>query len=416
MRTVPGERFGAGEEEAVRTGYLSLVGGASGDMLLAALLDAGVSLQAIRAEISKVSLPAHTIEATPARRGGVHGTHIEVRFQGGDGDPRDWAGFVGMVEQSALSTEVRQRSVQVLRRLEEAERRAHRVAEGHAQEPLHELGSPDTLVDVVGTVAGLELLGIERLHASALPLGTGVITTGHGALPAASPATLELAAMARAPVTAPPQGVTGETVTPTGAALVTVLAEFGQPLLRLERVGYGLGSRDTPSVPNVVALWVGETHDEPQRLALLETNMDDISPQLLGHAQGLLFAIGALDVWFTPIQMKKNRPGVMLSVLVPAGLEEEAAGLIFRETSTLGIRRRDVERHEAEREVRDVETSMGRLPVKVKRLNGRPVAVAPEYEACRAMALERGIPLQEVLAVVQQEAREQLLDTRPGLE
>ena len=399
----------------MRTGYLSLVGGASGDMLLAAILDAGVALGALTDALRKLDLPDHRIEARPERRGGVHGTHVSVQFEDESGPPRDWAEFAALIEASTLAPGVRERSLAVLRRLEEAERRAHRAGADTPAEPLHELGSFDTLVDVVGTVAGLDLLGIERLNASPLPLGGGVIATGHGPLPAASPATLELAAMARAPVTPPPAGVTGELVTPTGAALVTVLAEFGQPPLRLERVGYGLGARDTPAVPNVLALWVGEADVAPQRLTLLETNIDDSSPQVLGYTQERLFALGALDVWITSIQMKKNRPGVMLSALVPGALEAEATGVILRETTTLGVRRRDVDRHEAERETRHVETSLGWAPVKVKRLSGQTVAVAPEYEACRAIALERHLPLQHVLALVQREAGEQILGASPDL-
>ena len=400
----------------MRTGYLSLVGGASGDMLLAAILDAGVPPEALADELRKLDLPDHRIEARPERRGGVQGTHVSVRFEDEGGPPKGWAEFAALIEASRLAPGTRERSLTVLRRLEESERRAHRTVADSPTEPLHELGSFDTLVDVVGTVAGLDLLGIERLHASPLPLGGGVILTGHGPLPAASPATLELAAMAHAPVTPPPAGVTGELVTPTGAALVTVLAEFGQPPLRLERVGYGLGTRDTPAVPNVVALWVGEGDAAPQRLTLLETNIDDSSPQVLGYTQERLFALGALDVWITPIQMKKNRPGVVLSALVPGALEADATDLILRETTTLGVRRRDVERHEAERETRRVETSLGWASVKVKRLSGRPVALAPEYGACRAIALDRNLSLQHVLALVQREAGEQILVAPPDLE
>ncbi len=401
------------EDDTLRTGYLSLIGGASGDMLLAAILDAGVDPAALTGELRKLDLPEHRIEVRPERRGGVQGTHVSVRFENESGPPKGWAEFAALIETSSLSPRVRGRSLTVLRMLEEAERRAHRVAADAPAEPLHELGSFDTVVDIAGTVAGLELLEIERLHASPLPLGGGVISTGHGPLPAASPATLELVSMAHAPVTPPPAGVTGELVTPTGAALITVLAEFGQPPLRLERVGYGLGTRDTPAVPNVVALWVGETDVAPRRLTLLETNIDDSSPEVIGYAQEQLFALGALDVWLTPIQMKKNRPGVVLSALVPSALEAKATDLILRETTTLGVRRRDVERHEAERETQQVETSLGWVSVKVKRLSGRPVALSPEYEACRAIALERGLPLQHVLAVVQREAGEQLLGVSP---
>ena len=392
----------------MRTGYLSLVGGASGDMLLGALLDAGLDKGALEAELAKIDLPPHRIVSGPAQRGGVHGTRVSVEIDREDA-PHDWADFHGRVDGSSLPHDVKRGVIDVLQRLAEAERRAHRRAPEDPPGPLHELGSLDTLIDTVGVVSGLRLMGIERLYSSPLPLGGGVVVTGHGPLPAAAPATLELAALARAPVTAPPDGAAGELVTPTGAALITALAEFRQPPMRLEAVGYGLGTREMPAVPNVVALWVGDSEEQPVRsLTLLETNIDDASPQVLAYAQERLFALGALDVWSTPIQMKKGRSGTMLSVLLLARLEDDAVSLLFRETTTLGVRRRDVERHEAARELLTIQTTMGAVPVKAKRLDGRIVAVAPEYDACRALALERRLPLREVLAQVEREAWEQL--------
>ena len=397
----------------MRVGYIHMIGGASGDMLLGALLDAGLSAEALETELLKLPVPGCNIVAKQDRRGGLQGIHVTLQTSTGEAESvrMGWADFESTISRSSLSSTVAQRSLAVLRRLEEAERQVHRSgAEDPSPHP-HELGTLDTLIDVVGTVAGLELLGIERLYAGPIPMGSGVINVAHGALPAAAPATMALAAMANAPVTAPPNGYTGELVTPTGAALITEIAEFTRPAMRLEKVGYGLGTRNPESYPNAVALWIGEAESAEVvgGLTLLETNMDDISPQILGYVQERLFDMGALDVWHTPIQMKKNRPGALLSVLLPTSLEEQAVTTIFQETSTLGIRRREVQRHEAAREIRDVDTKFGRLPVKVKLLEGRVVAAAPEYDACRAIALERGIPLQEVLAQVTQEARQQLL-------
>ena len=210
--------------------------------------------------------------------------------------------------------------------------------------------------------------------------------------------------MAGAPVR--PSEQRGETVTPTGAALLTTLASFHRPTMNVERVGYGLGTRDPAGVPNVVALWLGEGGPaDREGLVLLETNIDDMNPQVYGHVQEMLLELGALDVWLSPIQMKKGRPGVLLSVLTSDTLERKAVDILLRETTTLGIRTRRVSRHAARREVREVETSLGRVPVKVKYLEGRPVAAAPEYEACRALARARGLPLQTVLRVVEAEAR-----------
>ncbi len=398
----------------MRVGYIHMIGGASGDMLLGSLLDAGLSPTDLEAELMKLPVPGCAIAARRDHRGGLPGVHVTLDTGGASAEAvrMDWPDFADAIARSGLAPAIADRSLRVLRLLEEAERSVHGAAPDDPSPHPHELGTLDTLIDVVGTVAGLELLGVERLYAGPIPMGSGVIKAAHGPLPASAPATMALAAMANAPVTPPPHGYTGELVTPTGAALVTGLASFERPMMRLERVGYGLGTRNPESFPNAVALWLGETEDAPVRrgITLLETNIDDASPQILGYAQERLFDIGALDVWHAPIQMKKNRPGVLFSVLVPASLEAEAVALLMRETTTLGVRRRDVERYEAEREMREVLTEFGPVPVKVKALDGRPVAAAPEYDACRAIALEQGLPLQEVLARVTQAAREQLLN------
>ena len=396
----------------MRVGYIHMIGGASGDMLLGALLDAGLSPGDLKTELMKLPVPGCAIAARRDRRGGLPGIHVTLDTGGAAAEAvrMGWQDFADAIANSNLSPTVADRSLRVLRLLEDAERSVHGAAPGDPSPHPHELGTLDTLIDIVGTVAGLELLGIERLYSGPIPMGSGVIKAAHGPLPAAAPATMALATMAKAPVTPPPNGYTGELVTPTGAALVTGLASFERPDMRLERVGYGLGTRDPESFPNAVALWVGEVDDAPvpREVTLLETNIDDASPQLLGFAQERLFELGALDVWHTPIQMKKNRPGTLLSALVPASLEAQAVSLLLRETTTLGVRRRVVERYEAEREMREVHTEFGPVLVKTKLLDGRPIAASPEYEACRAIALEHGLPLQDVLARVTQAAREQL--------
>ena len=385
-----------------RVGYLDLVGGVSGDMLLGALLNAGLSQDRLEEELGKLPMDGFALEVSQGQRGGVSGTHVRVAI--GDDSAHTWDDFADAIESSTLSDSTKMQSLEVFRRLEEAERHAHRIAPEEAPPHLHELGSLDTLVDVVGVVAGMEALGVTELYASPFPLGSGITASQHGAIPAAAPATLELAAMAGAPVR--PTGQEGETVTPTGAALLTALASFHRPTLNVQRVGYGLGTRDPAEAPNVVALWLGEeVRADHGGLVLLETNIDDMNPQVYGHVQDLLQELGARDVWLSPIQMKKGRPGVLLSVLAPDALEREAVDLLLRETTTLGVRTRRVSRHVAQREVREVETSLGRVAVKVKYLEGRPVATAPEYEACRALARARGIPLQTVLRVVEAEAR-----------
>jgi uncharacterized protein (TIGR00299 family) protein len=236
-----------------------------------------------------------------------------------------------------------------------------------------------------------------------LPLGRGEIKGVHGALPLPAPATLELLAQAGAP-TAEGEGPSGELITPTGAAILTTLGRFERPAMRVEAVGYGAGGRDPADRPNVLRVWLGETDAVPRRMRLIETNIDDMTPELFGYVQELLLVRGAADAWFTAIQMKKNRPAVMLSVLCQEAQEAAVVAILLRETSTLGVRVRDVGRYEAERAVIQFESSLGPAAVKVKRLPGEPPRVAPEYEVCRRLAQEHSLPLAEVYRIVAAEA------------
>ena len=306
-------------------------------MLLGALVDAGLSLQSLKKELSKLPLTGYSIESRTAQRGVVRGTQVTVELDREGKGAHSIQDFLDMIQASLLSSSVKEMASEVLRRLEAAEARVH--GESHA---LQELGEIDTVIDVVGVVAGLEALGIEGLYSSPLPSGWGVISSRKGALPVPVPATVELMVMANARVS-PPEGPylkAGELVTPTGAALITTLASFDAPPLTVDRVGYGVGSRDMAELPNVLALWIGETQDSEAlaQVSLLETNVDDMSPEILGHVQEKLLQHGALDVWFTPIQMKKNRPAVTLSVICRPILESALIRVILEESSTLGVR------------------------------------------------------------------------------
>ena len=289
-------------------------------MLLGALIDAGLPIEALRGELSKLPLDGYAVNASVAQRGVIRGTHVSVDTGGSRKAFHSIHDFLDMVDAAALSPSVKEKSRTVLERLEEAEARVH--GENHE---LQELGDIDTIIDVVGVAAGLELLGIEKLYSSPLPAGWGVVSTRKGALPVPAPATVQLMEMSKAKV-APPEGPylkAGELVTPTGAALITTLASFDAPALSLERVGYGLGTRDNPDIPNVLALWIGEAAASSAlaQVSLVETNIDDMSPEILGHVQEELMRRGALDAWFSPIQMKKNRPAVTLSVLCRPNME-----------------------------------------------------------------------------------------------
>jgi uncharacterized protein (TIGR00299 family) protein len=311
-----------------------------------------------------------------------------------------------LIEGSSLDARDREGASKVFRRLAEAEARMHRVEPNEVD--FHEVGALDAIVDICGGVIGLRLLGIEKLYCSPLPAGGGTARSAHGALPVPAPATLELIAMAQAPLASSHFDRPMELVTPTGAALATVLATFERPAMHVTSVGYGAGGRDPQGWPNVLRLWVGDPVEGRKTMVLIETNIDDMNPEIYGYVQDKLFAAGAKDVWTQAIQMKKNRPGVLLSVLCDVAREDAIAATLLRETSTLGVRVTPVTRHEAPREVFEFESSLGHAAVKVKRLPGEPPRAAPEYESCRAIAEARGLPLAEVYRIVEREALERL--------
>ena len=403
---------GRGDDRELKVGYLQCVGGVSGDMLLGAIVDAGVSIHELRDALGALPFSGFTISAQRDKRGGVEGTLVSV--EPGSSPRFDTASkLIEAVDASDLGQSAKSKTRMVLERLGAAEASIHGDEAAH----LHELGSADTLVDVVGAVVGFEMLGIERLYSSPLPTGSGVFRSEHGPLPAPSPATTALLAIAGAPTVPSPGGAAdaGEMVTPTGAAIVTTLAEFTQPAMTVTQAGYGLGSRNPGSYPNVVALRVGEVAESlgASTLSLLETNIDDMSPEAFPYVSERLFELGARDVWLTPINMKKGRTGVMLAALVDPGIERQAVDLMLRETTTLGVRVSPVSRYEAERESFSVTTSIGELSVKIKRLGGSNVSLSPEYEDCRRIARETGLPILDVYRIVQSEAADQFLPTAP---
>ena len=324
-------------------------------MVLGAVVDAGVSLTVITSALDTMNVSGVALSVEQSQRGGVVGTHVRVELDEQARKSHRFDDFIATVQSSTLSNSVKQQSTAVFNRMADAEARVHRTSAEHLH--LHELGTLDTLVDVVGAIAGLERLGVERVFSSPFPMGTGVFRSEHGILPVPSPATSALFTMSDAPLVPAPNNPvrTGEMVTPTGAGIITTLAEFRLPRMAMQAQGYGLGTRDPEEYPNVLGIWVGEIAESEKRggLSLLETNLDDSTGELLGYVQERLFEIGARDVWFTPIQMKKNRPATMLCAIVDERSESKAADLIMRETSTLGVRARPIERYEAERDDSD---------------------------------------------------------------
>jgi pyridinium-3,5-bisthiocarboxylic acid mononucleotide nickel chelatase len=386
-----------------RAVYVDCFSGASGDMLLGALLDAGVPLDSLRQGLASLAVAGYELTAERVQEGGLTGTRARVQLDGAKQPRRRLSDILTVLGESSLPKGVADRAATVFERLAEVEAAIHgtTVEEVH----FHEVGAVDAIVDVVGVVLGMHLLGAEweQVYCSGLPLGDGWVRASHGPLPVPAPATLELLRRAGAPTRrAPPgDGATGELTTPTGAALLTTLARFEQPPLgRVDCVGYGFGGRSMPW-PNAVRLWAGEVQSAVGLLrdsvVHVETNLDDATPEELGFAMERLLEAGALDVAFSPLQMKKNRPGVLVRVLARPSDAQRLVEVLLTHTSALGARVQTIERLIARRRERVVETPWGAVRVKEKLLGERVVA-APEYEDCARLAREAGVTLREVYA------------------
>lgn len=390
-----------------------MIGGVSGDMLLGALLDSGLEIEQLQQALSALPVGGFSISKSAVMRGGVRATLASVDLDDSGSRTRHWDEFELAIENSTLPDEVKQKSLAVFDLLAKAETAAHGVSK--AETHLHELGTVDTLVDVVGVIAGLHLLGVEKVHASSFPLSSGTSRSSHGVMGATAAATAEVYRLKGVPVRAGGSfGPVGEAVTPTGAALVTTISSFSPLDMNVVTTGYGAGNRNPESHPNVVGLWIGESvsadgtvSERDRSTVLLETNIDDMTGESLGYVQERLLAAGALDVWTMPIQMKKNRPAVTLSVLARGDDESRIARLLMAESSTLGIRRRPVERYVAEREIIKVETEFGQVSVKFKLIDGNVAGTHPEYEECREIAIRTGRPLREVIQIVAEAANRQ---------
>ncbi len=376
--------------------YLDLPSGISGDMFLGCLIDAGWPLAALQATIAQLRLPtgSWTVEEQTVMRGPLRATLVDVRAAVGD-QHRHLQDIRAIIQQSALPVAIQTQAIAVFSRLATAEANVHgsTLEEVH----FHEVGALDAIIDIVGVCAGLHALGIDRLYASGVPLGEGWTNSAHGRIPLPAPATLALLTAANAP-TRPAPGP-GELVTPTGAALLAELATFHQPRMKLARIGLGAGQKAF-TWPNIARLWLGNPVDEGQ-LVQIETNIDDMNPELYGVVSEQLFAAGALDVWMTPIQMKKTRPGVLLAVLAPASREQVLADIILQETTTLGVRVHTVHRHETPRDFVTVETRYGSIPIKRKWLHNKVVGSKPEYEICLQVAQQQGVSVRLVYEAAQ---------------
>jgi uncharacterized protein (TIGR00299 family) protein len=378
----------------MKLAYFDCPSGISGNMILGALLDAGLELDALKEALAALKISGYEMEATKVQRKGLAGTLVDVRVSE-DQTARHLGDILEIIGESTLPSDVKEKAATVFTRLAEVEAKMHGVSVEEIH--FHEVGSLDAIVDVVGAIIGLKLLGVEEVYSSLLHLGKGFVKCAHGLIPVPAPATLEL--VKGLPVYG--WDIEAELVTPTGAAIISTLAKFDlPPPMRVERIGYGAGHRDLP-IPNLLRLVVATTHPHAGELGqdtvvLLETNIDDMNPEFYEYVMDRLFQKGALDVFLTPIQMKRNRPATVLSVIVGQEDVDKMLEVIFDETTTLGVRIQEIQRKKLIRESVMVHTCYGSISVKVAKLDGVVKNVSPEYEECRQIAEEHHVPLKVV--------------------
>ncbi len=373
--------------------YFDCFSGVSGDMALGALIDLGVPLEALTSEMERLKpLRNWSIETRRERRGSIEGMRVVI--SAGEQAHRRFSDIQTLFNESGLDPRVRAKSLAIFQRLADAEGRVHGVPSQDVH--FHEVGAVDSILDIAGVAFCLEYLKVEKIHASPVPLGRGFVKTQHGTIPLPSPATSIL--LAGVPVYGVP--VERELVTPTGAAILATLAQSYGPIppMTLISTGYGIGANPSSDPPNLLRVWLGQEKSPlmARDLLVIETNIDDMNPEFYNYVSGKLFTLGALDVSLVPVQMKKNRPGVLLRALVEPAMETAAAEIILSETTTLGVRVLEVRRIELPREEKMVSTVFG--PCKVKRalLPNGSERLIPEYEECKRIAEETGTPLPDV--------------------
>src|ERR1700754_160926 len=378
----------------MKTLYFDCFAGASGNMILGAMVAAGVDPEALRQQLSLLNVDGFNLKFETVDRSGLSATYARVETAH-EHKHRHLSDIKQIIEGSGVSDAAKKLAIQIFTRLAEAEARVHNEPVDHVH--FHEVGALDAIVDIAGAAICFDLLKIDRFVSSPLHAGSGMIQMAHGRLPVPPPAVAEL--LKGVPFYS--SDIQGELLTPTGAAIITtVCREFGPiPQMKTDVTGYGAGTRQYKDFPNVLRVMLGETEADgatDEKLWMIETNIDDMSPQLLGHVMDIAFEQGALDCYFTPVQMKKNRPGVLLSVLCEPDKKGSLLTLLFTETTTLGVRSYEVTRRALRRSMTRVETQYGPIDVKVAHLNGRVVNEMPEFDQVRAAAKKAGVALKVV--------------------
>lgn len=386
----------------MKTLYFDCFAGASGNMILGGLIALGVDEKQLIEQIKLLNISDFEIEFTTVNKSGISAIHANVKVPH-EHAHRHLHTIEKIINESGLSDKIKQRAIKIFTKLAEAEAKIHGIELNKVH--FHEVGAMDAIIDVVGCCIGFEILGIEKFACSKIHVGSGFAKMAHGKFPIPPPAVAEL--LQGIPIYS--TEIQGELCTPTGAAIISTLSEdFGELNdLNIEKIGYGAGTRDYENFPNVIRLMIGETSDsrlktQDSALMLLETNLDDISPQILGFVMDRAFEFGALDCWFTPIQMKKNRPATMISILCEAEKRQKVTELLYVETTTLGIRVREIERECLERKIVKVQTQFGEIDVKIGFFNGKQVNAMPEFEQLKRIAVERNLPLKEVRKAVEE--------------
>jgi uncharacterized protein (TIGR00299 family) protein len=362
-------------------------------MILGSLIDAGLSARRFREELKKLRIPAVHLRVKKVLKGEVSGTQVIVEGKSEKRSHRNLKEMLRIVEGSGVEVEVKEKSTEIFKRIASVEARIHQIPMEEVH--FHELGGLDSIVDIVGAVWGIRQLGIEKIYVSKVNVGEGFVKCAHGILPVPAPATLSL--MEGRPMFS--SGVKRELLTPTGAAILTTLgSEFGSmPLMNVERTGYGAGRDDLPH-PNLLRLMIGTKGSDSgrEKVDVIETNIDDMNPQFYDYLMERLLAMEVLEVFVTPILMKKNRPGHLLTIICPPEKLPSVTNFLLRETTTLGLRWHEEERAKTDREILIRETKYGKIRFKLARWEGQVVNLSPEYDDCKRLALENGIPLKEV--------------------
>jgi uncharacterized protein (TIGR00299 family) protein len=389
------------EGKTMRIGYFDCFSGASGDMILGSLIGAGLSPRLFREVLKKLGIPDIRLRVKKVLKGGISATQVIVESRKNERPHRDLKELLKIIERSSLEIHIKKKSKEIFERIALAEAEIHQkpVDDIH----FHELGGLDSIVDIVGSVWGLDQLEIQQIHVSKVNVGTGFVRCEHGLLPVPAPATLYL--MKGKPIYS--SGVERELLTPTGAAILTSLGlEFGpMPLMKVERIGYGAG-RDELSHPNVLRLIIGTSvsNSEKEKVMVIETNIDDMNPQFYDFVMEELFAMGIKDVFLTPIIMKKNRPATLLTIVTSPEKLSSITKFLLKETTTIGLRWREEVRARADREILSLRTKYGKIRFKLARWDGKMINVSPEYEDCKRLALEKRISLKEIFEEAKKEA------------